>query len=191
MVNIVILDGYTLNPGDLSWSAFQRLGRLTVHDRTAAQEIIGRAKDAEIVLTNKTPLSAETIADLPKLRYIGVLATGYNVVDAAAAKARGIPVTNVPDYGTNSVAQFVFALLLELCHRVQRHADDVAGGGWSRCPDFSYVLSPQTELAGKTLGIVGFGAIGRQTARIGEAFGMQILALARSRKETPEFERLS
>lgn len=191
MRNIVVLDGHTLNPGDLDWSGLEALGRLTVHDRTAPQEAADRARDAEIVLTNKTPLSAETIARLPKLRYIGVLATGYNVVDTKAAAARGIPVTNVPDYGTMSVAQFAFALLLALCHRVQRHADDVRQGGWSRCPDFSYVLSPQVELAGKTLGIVGFGTIGRQTARIGEAFGMRILALSRTPKPAPEFANLA
>ncbi|MBO9605243.1 MAG: D-2-hydroxyacid dehydrogenase [Paenibacillaceae bacterium] len=189
-MNIVVLDGYTLNPGDLSWERLGSLGSLQVYDRTAPEQIVERAAHAEMVLTNKTPLSAETIAKLPQLRYIGVLATGYNVVDVSAAAARGIPVTNVPDYGTGSVAQFAFALLLELCHRVQRHDDAVRNGEWAASPDFCFVRAPLVELEGKTLGVVGFGRIGQQTARIGAAFGMNVFASARSPKQLPGFEHV-
>lgn len=160
-MKIVILDGYTENPGDLSWGGFEALGELTVYDRTpfadGTQEIMRRAKGAEIVITNKTPISAETLAALaPELRYIGVLATGYNVVDVAAAAARGIPVCNIPTYGTTAVAQFVMALLLELCHHVGDHSRTVRQGDWSRCPDFCYWNTPLVELAGKTFGVIGY-----------------------------------
>jgi len=173
---IVVLDGYTLNPGDLTWDAFQELGDFEVYDRTPANEIVSRSRRATALLTNKTPLRGASFDQLPDLRYIGVLATGYDIVDASAAREKGIAVTNIPTYGTDSVAQFAFALLLELCHRVQRHADDASGGGWAKSPDWSYHLSPLIELAGKTLGVVGFGRIGRQTAAIGRAFGMKVIA---------------
>ncbi|MDF2924497.1 MAG: glycerate dehydrogenase [Paenibacillaceae bacterium] len=178
MTRIVVLDGYTLNPGDLSWENLRSVGEITVYDRTEAEEIIERAADADIVLTNKTPLTKETLDQLRDLKYIGVLATGYNVVDVDAAHRRGIPVTNIPSYGTLSVAQYVFALLLELCHRIRLHSDSVRAGEWGRCKDFCYTKSPQMELAGKTLGLIGTGRIGLQTARIAEAFGMRVIALA-------------
>ncbi|KGE18792.1 D-2-hydroxyacid dehydrogenase [Paenibacillus wynnii] len=177
MTTIVVLDGYTLNPGDLNWENFKELGDVKIYDRTLPEEIIARAEQADIVLTNKTVLSAETINKLPNLKYIGVLATGYNVVDTEAARERDIPVTNIPTYGTQSVAQFVFALLLELCHRVQRHGDSVHEGEWSQCPDFCYTKSPLVELDGKTMGIIGAGRIGLQTAHIARAFGMRVLAV--------------
>ena len=176
---IVVLDGHTLNPGDLDWRAVESLGELTVYQRTTAADIAGRAAGAEILLTNKTPVSAEVIAALPTLRFIGVLATGFNVVDTAAAKARGIPVCNVPGYGTASVAQHVFALLLELTQRTGHHAQTVREERWSACPDFCYWDFPLVELSGRTLGIVGCGSIGEAVARIGIAFGMKVLASAR------------
>ena len=176
-MKIVILDGYTENPGDLSWAGLEALGQVTVYDRTPASEILARAKGAEVLLTNKTPLSAETLATLaPQLRYIGVLATGYNVVDVEAAKAQGVPVCNIPTYGTTAVAQFVMALLLELCHHVGDHSRSVKAGDWSRCPDFCYWNSPLIELAGKTFGVIGYGRIGRAAARLAAAFGMEVLA---------------
>lgn len=183
-MNIVVLDGYTLNPGDLNWQGLEQLGQVAVYDRTAPEQIEERASNADMVLTNKTPLSAETITRLPKLRYIGVLATGYNIVDTAAAKERGIQVTNVPTYGTNSVAQFVFASLLELCHRVQLHSDAVHAGDWTNSVDFCFTRSPLIELAGKTLGLIGFGRIGRQTATIARSFGMRVIAVG-SGRSTP------
>jgi glycerate dehydrogenase len=172
----VVLDGYTLNPGDLSWAAFEQLGECVVYDRTPTEAIVSRAAGATAVLTNKTPLRAATLEQLPGLRYIGVLATGYDVVDVEAARKHNVAVTNVPTYGTDSVAQFAFALLLELCHRVQRHTDDVANEGWTRSPDWSYHLAPLIELAGKTMGVVGFGRIGRQAGNIARAFGMNVVA---------------
>ena len=184
---IVVLDGYTLNPGDLSWDGLRALGEVVLYDRTPPEAIVERAAGAAIVLTNKTPLSAETLAQLPALRYIGVLATGYNIVDTAAARARGIPVTNVPTYGTASVAQFAFALLLELCHHVGAHSA-AAPQDWPRSADWCYWRSPLVELAGKTLGIVGFGRIGRQTAKIGDAMGMRIIAHDAVRTNPPEYE---
>jgi len=187
-VNIVVLDGHTLNPGDLSWEPLRRLGTCAIHDRTASDDIVARAAGAEIVLTNKCPLSAGTIAQLPRLRYIGVLATGHNVVDAAAAGARGIAVANVPDYGTRSVAQHVFALLLELTQHVGHHAQMVRDGRWSANPDFCYWDRPLVELAGLTLGVVGFGRIGRAVADLGRAFGMDVVAF--SRGETPGAQRV-
>lgn len=181
-MNIVVLDGYTLNPGDLSWNDLRSLGSCTVHNRTDAAEIIHRAREAQIILTNKTPVTKETIDALPQIRYIGVLATGYNVVDIAAAKNRGIVVTNIPAYGTASVAQTVFALLLELTHRVRLHADLVKYGGWSLQPDFSFWQGALIELAGKTMGIVGFGNIGQAVAKIASAFEMTVIVATRSRK---------
>jgi len=179
-VKLVVLDGYTANPGDLTWDAFAALGALTVHERTPVAEIAARAGDAEIVLTNKAPLDAATIAALPKLRYIGVLATGYNVVDVAAARARNIPVCNVPEYGTANVAQAVFALILELTNRTGHHADSVRAGRWASCIDWCYWDFPLIELSGRTLGIVGYGRIGAAVARIGAAFGMKVIAHRRS-----------
>jgi len=188
---IVVLDGYTLNPGDLSWKPLEQLGRCTIFDRTKAADILPRALPAEILFTNKTRLSAETIAQLPHLQCIGVLATGYNVVDVAAAKARGIPVCNVPDYGTPNVAQAVFALLLELTNRTAHHAITVREGRWTSCPDFCYWDGELVELSGLTLGIVGYGKIGREVAKIGRAFGMRILHHGRSSLADPERVELS
>lgn len=181
--NIVVLDGYTLNPGDLSWDALNALGNCTIYDRTAAADVVERCKDADIVLTNKVLIREAEMAQLPRLRYIGVLATGYNVVDTAAAAARGIVVTNIPAYSTDSVAQMVFAHLLNIVNAVQLHTDSVRRGEWSSCADFSYMLSAQTELAGKTLGIVGLGNIGRRVARIADAFGMRVVAKTSKRAE--------
>ena len=175
-MKIVVLDGYCTNPGDLSWDALRAFGDLEVHDRTPAAEAEARSRGAAAVLTNKTPLPAAVLERLSDLKYIGVLATGYNIVDVAAAARLGITVTNVPTYGTASVAQFVFALLLELCHNVKLHSDAVRAGEWSRCPDWSFSKSPLIELAGKTMGIVGFGRIGRAVGTIAEALGMRTIA---------------
>ena len=180
-MKIINLDARALNPGDLSWDAIARFGDLTVYDRTPDDQIIERIGDAEIVLLNKTPITAATLDACPSIKLICVLATGYNVVDCDAAKARGIPVCNVPAYGTAAVAQFTFALLLELCHRVGLHSDSVHAGDWCASPDFCYWRTPQMELAGKTLGIIGFGRIGRAVGAIAKAFGMQVLAYNRSR----------
>jgi len=185
-MKIVVLDGHTLNPGDLDWSALAGLGELTVHARTPAELTVARAAGAAIVLTNKVALGAAEMAALPELRCIGVLATGVNVVDLEAARQRGIVVTNVPAYSTPSVAQHVFALLLELTRGVGRHAELVRAGDWSRSPDFSFWEGPQVELAGLTLGIVGFGAIGRAVARIARAFDMPVLVHTRTPDATPE-----
>jgi glycerate dehydrogenase len=175
-MKIVVLDGYCLNPGDLDWSGIEKLGAVEVFDRTPAGEVVSRAAGAEIVFTNKTPLPADVIGRLPKLRYIGVLATGYNIVDVEAARARGIVVANIPTYGTASVAQFVFALLLELCHHVGAHAAATKAGDWSCNADWCFWNSPLVELAGKTMGIIGFGRIGRQAGRIADAMGMRVIA---------------
>lgn len=183
-LNIVVLDGYTLNPGDLSWDGFSRLGKLAVHDRTSPEEILGRIRGAQIVITNKTPLTAETLnaPEASEVRYIGVLATGYNVVDVQAARRRGIPVTNIPTYSTDSVAQLVFAHLLEICHHVGAHDAAVRQGEWVKSRDFCFWHFPMIELAGKKLGIIGFGSIGRRVAQIGHAFGMEVLVLDRQGK---------
>jgi glycerate dehydrogenase len=174
-MRLVVLDGYTLNPGDLDWSGLRALGECEIHERTPPGLVVARAQQAEIVLTNKTVLSREVLAQLPLLRYIGVLATGYNVVDVAAARERGIPVTNVPTYGTASVAQMVFAHLLNLTQRVADHAQSVRAGDWARCPDFCYWNSPLIELAGLTMGLVGFGRIGRETGKLARAFGLNVI----------------
>ena len=186
-MKITILDGYPLNPGDLDWGYLEKYGDVTVHERTAAAEVAERAAGATAVLTNKVPLGADALRQLPDLKYIGVLATGYNIIDTAYAKKHGIVVTNVPGYSTQSVAQLTFALLLELCHHVQRHSDSVKAGKWSRSPDFSFWDYPLMELAGKTMGIVGFGDIGKQVADIATAFGMQVVA--QSRTETDQSHR--
>ncbi len=182
-MRIVVLDGHTLNPGDLSWDSLARLGALTVHERTAPGEVVARAAGAAVVLTNKTVLTREQLARLPELRLIGVLATGYNVVDTAAARERGIPVCNVPDYGTRSVAQFTFALLLELAHHVGHHAATTRAGRWSQSPDFCYWDRPQIELEGLTLGLIGLGRIGRAVADLGHAFGMKVVTTSRRRPD--------
>ncbi len=174
-MKIVVLDGHTLNPGDLDWNPLEELGDCSIYARTAPQQVAERAAGAEIVLTNKAPLSAETIAALPELKYIGVLATGYNVVDLDAAVANNIVVTNVPGYSTASVCQMVFALLLEMTQQVGHHARLVREGEWSRCVDFSFHDRPLCELSGKTMGLVGFGQIGQQVAQVAQAFGMQVL----------------
>jgi len=176
-LKIVVLDGYTLNPGDNPWSELEGLGELAVFERTAPAQVVERGGPAEILLTNKTPVDRQSISRLPLLRYIGVLATGHNIVDGQAAAARGIPVTNVPEYGTRSVAQFVFALLLELCHRAGRHDQAVRGGEWARRGDFCFWDGPLVELAGKTMAVVGFGRIGRRVGELAHAFGMQVLAV--------------
>lgn len=175
-MKIVVLDGYTENPGDLSWGPLQELGELTVYDRTPPEAVLERIGDAEAIYTNKTVLSRELIQAMPTVRFIGVLATGYNVVDVQAARERGIVVCNIPTYGTDAVAQYVFALLLELCHRVAHHAQAVQEGRWTACPDFCFWDYPLIELSGKTMGIVGYGRIGQRTAQIARAFGMQVLA---------------
>ena len=178
-MKIVVLDGYTENPGDLSWDALGALGELTVYDRTDLhneQEIIDRMGDAEIVFTNKTPLSAAVIDAAPNIKMISVLATGYNVVDTEHAKAKGIPVTNVPTYGTASVSQYSIALLLEICHHIGHHAQTVQEGRWQNSPDFCYWDYPLIELEGKTMGIIGFGRIGQAEGRIAKALGMEVLA---------------
>ncbi len=179
-MNIVVLDGCTLNPGDLQWDALRTLGRCTIHDRTPAEQVLERASGHEIVLTNKVVLGASHFDSLPDLRYIGVLATGTNVVDLAAAARCGIVVTNVPDYSTASVAQLTFALLLELALHVGAHSDGVRAGRWSASKDFSYADYPLLELEGFTLGIVGFGRIGRRVAVLGQAFGMNVLVHSRT-----------
>ena len=175
-MRIVVLDGYTLNPGDLTWKDLEALGSCTVYDRTPPELTVERANGAEIVLTNKTVLTADIIERLGQLQYIGVLATGYNVVDVEAARERGISVTNVPTYGTESVAQMVFAHLLNLTQHVAHHAKTVRTGRWSACPDFCYWDTPLIELEGLTMGIIGLGRIGRAVARLARAFGMKIIA---------------
>jgi glycerate dehydrogenase len=191
MIKIVVTDGYTLNPGDLSWKQIESFGELTVYDRTKPEELVDRCRDASIILTNKVPVTEANMAVLPHLKMIGVTATGYNIIDVQAAAKRNIVVSNVPAYGTASVAQHTFALLLELTNQVGKHAASVAAGGWVKAPDFSYQLTPITELAGKTLGIVGWGNIGQQTARIAQAFDMQILYYNPSKKENASAKQVS
>lgn len=194
-MKIVVLDGRTLNPGDLSWEPLRALGECAVWDRTPADDVAARAAGTAIVLTNKTPLRREVIEALPDLRYIGVLATGYDVVDVRAATERGVVVTNVPTYGTESVAQATFALLLELTNRVGQHAQASRDGRWSAGADFSYTEAPLIELSGLTLGVVGLGRIGRSVARIAQAFGMRVMAHAprvpRVEAPEPDVERVS
>lgn len=177
-MKLVVLDGYTENPGDLSWDALRRFGELTVYERTSddQSEVAERIKGADIVVANKTPIRAEVINSAGALKYITILATGYDIVDVAAARARGIPVSNVPSYGTAAVAQFAIAMLLEICHHVAHHSETVHAGRWESCADWCYWDYPLIELAGKTMGIIGFGRIGQQTGRIAKALGMHILA---------------
>ena len=178
-MKLVVLDGYTENPGDLRWDGLAALGELTVWDRTDVtdpQAAIDRIGSAELVFTNKTPLTRAVLEACPDLRFIGVLATGYNVVDVACARERGIPVSNVPAYGTASVSQFSIALLLEICHHIGHHSESVRAGNWAKNPDWCYWDYPLIELEGKTMGVVGFGRIGRQEGRIARALGMEVLA---------------
>lgn len=184
----VILDGHALNPGDLSWDMFKQFGDVIYYDRTLDEtEIINRIGDAQIILLNKTPITDAVLEACPSIKLICVLATGYNVVDYKAAAKRNIPVCNVPGYGTNSVAQFTFALLLELCNAIGLHSDSVHSGEWTRHPDFCYWKTPQMELYGKTIGIIGFGAIGQAVGKIAEAFGMNVLAYSRTQHPGIEY----
>lgn len=183
-MKIVVTDGYTLNGGDLSWDKIAGFGELVVYDRTPAELILERCRDANIVLTNKVPLSADTLAKLDQLQLISVLATGYNVIDVAAAKKNNIVVSNVPGYGTASVAQHVFALLLEVTNHVGENARTTAEGKWQDAADWCYTIAPVTELADKTFGVIGFGNIGQQAGRIAKAFGMNVIYHNRSKKET-------
>ena len=195
-MKIVVLDGFALNPGDLSWNELKSLGECEIHDRSPAPDVVKHAADAEIVLTNKTVLNREQIFSLPKLKYIGVLATGYNIVDVAAARDRNILVTNVPTYGTKSVAQHTFALLLELSQHAGHHAQTVRDGRWTKSPDFCYWDYPLVELDGLTMGIVGLGRIGKTVAELAMAFGMSVLATSSKPRQPPagvqivELERL-
>lgn len=175
-MKIVVLDGYAANPGDLSWDGMKALGECVIYERTAPEQVLERAAGAEVVLTNKVVITAEHIAALPDLKYIGVLATGYNIVDVEAARSRGIVVTNIPAYSTDSVAQMVFAHILNICLQVQHYTEEVRGGRWTSSPDFCFWDTPLMELSGKKLGIVGLGHTGSATARIAIGFGMQVCA---------------
>lgn len=188
MHQIVVLDGYTLNPGDLSWKSLEDIGEVRIYDRTEAKDIPERIGNSDIVLTNKTVLTEETLKACPTVRYIGCMATGYNVIDVAAANKLGMTVTNIPAYGTEAVAQFTMALLLEITSRVGMHSEAVKQGQWSACPDFCFWNAPLMELAGKTMGIIGYGAIGQSVARKAEAFGMEVLAYRRTPDRSMETE---
>lgn len=185
-MKIVVLDGYTLNPGDITWEGMEKLGRLTVYDRTPAELIRDRMKDAEAVYTNKTPITREVLEQCPNLKFIGVLATGYNVVDTAAAAERKIPVCNIPTYGTSAVAQFTMGLLLEICHHIGEHSNAVHQGEWEQNADWCFWNYPLMELSGKTMGIIGFGKIGQAAGRIAQAMGMKILAYDAVKGNVPE-----
>jgi len=187
-MKIVVLDGHVLNPGDLSWDGLAKLGELVVYDRTPSELVVERATGADILISNKVVLGAAELAALPDLRYLGVQATGVNIIDLEAARERGIVVTNVPAYSTASVAQHVFALILELTRGVGRHAELVRNGAWTNCPDFAFWETPQVELVGKILGIVGFGDIGRAVARIASAFDMRVLVHTRTPDSTVSAE---
>ena len=190
-MKIVILDGHAINPGDLSWDCFRAFGEVTYFDRTETEEdTIARIGDAQIIILNKTPITESVLAACPNIQLICILATGYNVVDIQAAARRGIPVCNIPGYGTDAVAQFTFALLLELCHHVGHHSQVVHEGKWSRCPDFCFWDTPQMELAGKTMGIIGYGSIGRAVGNIARAFGMKVIAYNRTNRGGEEYVTL-
>ena len=191
-MKIVVLDGYTLNPGDLTWDEIAKLGQLVIHDRTefSPENVIETIGDAEIVFTNKTPLPKSVLSKTPSVKYIGVLATGYNVVDVNAAKEFGIVVTNIPAYGTTAVAQYTIALLLELCHHIGEHSRSVLNGDWTKSPDWCYWNYPLIELAGKTMGLVGFGRIGQATAKIAQAVGLSILVYDTNQKKELENDSL-
>ena len=188
-MKIVILDGKGINPGDLTWECFEKFGTVEVYDKTpTAEETVARLQGATVAVTNKTPIDGAILDACPDVRLICVLATGYNVIDCTAARKRGVPVCNVPDYGTNAVSQFAFGLLLEICHQIGHHNRLVHEGVWTACPSFCFWDTPQMELAGKTMGIIGFGRIGQATGRIAKAFGMEVLACSRTRYEGVEAE---
>lgn len=189
-MKIVVLDGYTLNPGDLSWDELKSFGDLRIYDRTPKDMVVERIKDCHAIFTNKTVISEDILSKCPNLKYIGVLATGYNVVDVKAANKRNITVTNVPSYGTDAVGQFTIALLLELCHRIGDHWKSVLDGDWTNSPDFCYWNYPLILLSGKTMGIIGFGKIGKATARIAKALGMNVLAYNRNELSEDELNDL-
>ena len=183
-MKIIVLDGFAANPGDLSWEGIKALGECVIYDRTAPEEVLERAAGAEVLLTNKVIINAEHMAALPELKYIGVLATGYNVVDTVAAKERGIVVTNIPSYSTASVAQMVFAHILNISQQVQHHSEEVHKGRWTNSKDFCFWDYPLMELAGKTMGIIGYGRIGQATAKLARAFGMDVIARRRPARQT-------
>lgn len=185
-MKIVVLDGYTLNPGDISWEGMEAFGEVMVYDRTSEEDIVARIGDAEVVYTNKTPLTKETFEACPNIKFVGILATGYNIVDVEAARERGIPVSNIPTYGTAAVSQYAMALLLELCHHIGEHSDCVKKGDWTNNPDWCFWNYPLVELAGKTMGIIGFGRIGQDTGKLAQAFGMKVLAYDAHKR--PELE---
>jgi glycerate dehydrogenase len=187
-MQIVVLDGRTLGADGNSWAALHALGQVALYDRSSADEALARSRTAAVLITNKAPVPAAVIEQAPQLRFIAVSATGFDCVDVAAARRRGIPVANVPEYGTASVAQFAFALLLELCHHVGLHNEAVRAGEWARAPEFCFWKTPQTELAGKVLGIVGHGRIGRRVGELAHAFGMDVLAHSRSRTSPPAYQ---
>lgn len=184
-MKITVLDGNTINPGDLSWENFKKLGDFTVYDRTKNDEIYDRAKDSEILITNKTPITADLIERLPNLKYIGALSTGFNIIDTDFAKTKGITVTNIPTYCTGAVAQMIFALILEITNQVGCHADSVNNKEWQNCKDFCYWKTDLIELENKTMGILGFGKIGQATAKIAAAMGMKVLAYSRTANSSP------
>ncbi len=187
-MKIVILDGQAINPGDLSWDCFRQFGSLTYYDRTLSfANTVERIADNDILILNKTPITEEVFAACPSIKLICILATGYNVVDCEAAARRNIPVCNVPGYGTDAVAQFTFGLLLELCHQIGHHSQTVHAGKWTNCPNFCFWDTPQMELSGKTMGIIGYGSIGKAVANIAKAFGMRILAYTRTPKDGAEY----
>lgn len=185
-MNIVVLDGYTLNPGDLSWDGLRALGECTIYDRTPVAETVARAQEADIILLNKAPLTAAMIAQLPKLKYVGVLATGYNIVDIKAARAHGVAVANIPTYGTRSVAQMTFAHLLNLTLHVAEHSQAVHTGRWVNSADFCFWDFPLIEIADKTMGLIGFGRIGQSVAQVAKAFGMKVIAYDVMFKQSPD-----
>lgn len=174
-MKIVNLDGYTTNPGDLSWNGISRYGELITYDRTSPEQVVERAKDADILLINKTVITKEMLLQMPKLKYVGLQSTGYNIIDGAAARELGITVSNIPAYSTNAVAQLVFAFILEITNKVGMHSDSVHNDEWTNCPDFCYWKAPLTELDGKTIGIIGFGSIGKRVTKIAKAFGLNVL----------------
>lgn len=186
-MKIVVLDGYTLNPGDNPWDGMAEMGDLTVYDRTDPSRVVENAAGADILLTNKTPVTEKTLKELKTVKFISVLATGYNIVDIEAAGRAGVPVSNIPEYGTEAVAQFTMALILELCHQVGEHVRSVKNGDWSTCPDWCYWRTRQVSLSGRTIGIVGFGKIGRRVGKLAHAFGMKVLAFDTSRGDDPGY----
>lgn len=191
-MKIVNLDGYTTNPGDLSWKEIEKLGEYTVYERTSPDRIVERAKGAQILMVNKTVITKEILDALsPELKYIGLQSTGYNVVDCDYARQLGITVSNIPSYSTNAVAQLVFAFILEITNKVSMHSESVKNGDWCSCPDFCYWNAPLSELAGKTIGIIGFGAIGSKVAAIAEAFDMNVLAYAPHPKDKGTLKRIN